>query len=382
MWLQSRYGDHPIGAGWPFLHPAVTALDPSPVIPIRAVPPQNGAPRNRLLASGLVSLCGNLAVLAGLVHLAFPPAHSLPEPNTISVDLVPEVPKPKAPQPMAVASAQPPAQPKPQPPEAPSHPAPTGMPAAPAPEVKRAEDDPAKQPAPAPPAPPQAAAAPPTEQSETPPAIDSGSDPTPRLVEAPPAPSQAAEQSEKNQAANAETKPAATEKPTERPPSAAPEVLASTNPAAETAPTAASTAETATTAAAASPEEKREAENTAKLAAALPYSQSFMPEENRAVVSGKGASTAKEYRGEVYGAFHKADDIVAAARTRNLRGQAVVVFTIDDQGLLTSETIALTSGNPEVDRVALEIIRRAAPFPPPPPGGQHTFSPAIALGLD
>ena len=358
----------------------MTALDPSTVIPIRAVPPTVKA-RGVVAAAaeGMVSLCVNLAVLAGLIHLAFPAARPLQEPNTISVELVPDVPTSKA------ASAPPPAPDKPSPPAKaqPSTTPPSANPPATPAAVAKPEQDAAPEPSASPPPTRSAeAGAQAIAQSETPPPIGTGADPTPRLVEAPPEASAAAEQSKTNQAANAETEPAAAEKPTERPPAAAPDVVASKSPTADPVPVAASTSETVVKAPAASAEEQREAENTAKLAAALPYSQSFLTQERRAPVSGEGASTAKEYRGAVYGAFHKADDVVAAARTRNLRGQAVVVFTIGDKGELASETIALSSGNPEVDRVALEIVRRSAPYPPPPPGGQRTFSPAIALGLD
>ncbi len=51
-------------------------------------------------------------------------------------------------------------------------------------------------------------------------------------------------------------------------------------------------------------------------------------------------------------------------------GVAVVAFTIGGNGNLTSISILRSSGNRQVDRFAQQVIRRAAPFPPPPTGGR------------
>ena len=69
------------------------------------------------------------------------------------------------------------------------------------------------------------------------------------------------------------------------------------------------------------------------------------------------------------------------ARTRressNLRGTAVVSFTVSISGTLAGLGIARSSGNATLDRIALDHIRRAAPFPAPPAGAQRSFSVAI-----
>lgn len=69
------------------------------------------------------------------------------------------------------------------------------------------------------------------------------------------------------------------------------------------------------------------------------------------------------------------------ARTRressNLTGTAVVSFTVSTSGTLAGLGIARSSGNSKLDRIALDHIRRAAPFPAPPAGAQRSFSVAI-----
>lgn len=66
------------------------------------------------------------------------------------------------------------------------------------------------------------------------------------------------------------------------------------------------------------------------------------------------------------------------SRTRKARapsrGRTVVAFSISDAGSLASVQVLQSSGSPDLDRVALDHIRRAAPFPKPPSGAQRQFS--------
>lgn len=55
-------------------------------------------------------------------------------------------------------------------------------------------------------------------------------------------------------------------------------------------------------------------------------------------------------------------------------GQARVAFTISASGRLSNVGIAGSSGSFELDRAAVRIVQRAAPFPPPPPGAQRSFA--------
>ncbi len=55
------------------------------------------------------------------------------------------------------------------------------------------------------------------------------------------------------------------------------------------------------------------------------------------------------------------------------RGIAVVAFTIGGNGRLTNVSILRSSGNRRVDRFAQQVIRQAAPFPPPPTGARTNW---------
>lgn len=56
------------------------------------------------------------------------------------------------------------------------------------------------------------------------------------------------------------------------------------------------------------------------------------------------------------------------------RGVAVVSFRVGASGQLASVGIGQSSGDAELDRIAVNHVRRAAPFPAPPAGAQTSFS--------
>lgn len=56
------------------------------------------------------------------------------------------------------------------------------------------------------------------------------------------------------------------------------------------------------------------------------------------------------------------------ARAQGLEGNAIVAFSLDRDGRILSLRLDESSGVPLLDEAALETIRRAAPFPPPPAG--------------
>ena len=55
------------------------------------------------------------------------------------------------------------------------------------------------------------------------------------------------------------------------------------------------------------------------------------------------------------------------------RGVAVVAFSVGRDGGLAGARIARSSGDAELDRVAVEHIHRSAPFPVPPEGAERNF---------
>ncbi len=56
------------------------------------------------------------------------------------------------------------------------------------------------------------------------------------------------------------------------------------------------------------------------------------------------------------------------------RGAARVTFRIAGSGALAWASLSRSSGSAALDRAALNVIRRAAPFPPPPSGATRTFT--------
>lgn len=82
-----------------------------------------------------------------------------------------------------------------------------------------------------------------------------------------------------------------------------------------------------------------------------------------------GAATSASYGRAV---------LTQISRTRKARapsrGRTLVAFSISDAGALASVQVLQSSGSPDLDRVALDHIRRAAPFPKPPAGARRQFS--------
>lgn len=60
-------------------------------------------------------------------------------------------------------------------------------------------------------------------------------------------------------------------------------------------------------------------------------------------------------------------------RTR-ARGMAVISFDIGTAGQLISVQVARSSGNTDLDRIAVSHIRRSAPFPMPPQGARTSYT--------
>ena len=61
-------------------------------------------------------------------------------------------------------------------------------------------------------------------------------------------------------------------------------------------------------------------------------------------------------------------------RFRGMPGAASVAFRIDDHGGLASVEIVRPSGIPDLDAEAIAMIRRGAPYPPPPAGGRRDYT--------
>lgn len=81
-----------------------------------------------------------------------------------------------------------------------------------------------------------------------------------------------------------------------------------------------------------------------------------------------GNAQASNYPGKVYSRIRRTRQGQAGGR-----GVARVRFSIAGNGALASIQLAASSGSASVDRIAIDHIRRSAPFPPPPPGAQRNY---------
>ena len=374
------------------------------IVPEHVADPVRRAPwRKRLLTGcgdGLLSLALNGAVVGWLMGVGWP-LRDLKAPQAISVELVDHVPGAQAATPpkgasqspgdgeapSSVASAAPEHHEElPAKPDAPTPPKPTPTPtpseppkAEPDQKADTAPSAPMAAPSDTPPAAEPSGSAPPNPEPATPPPPEHpDNNAAPHLVEAPSAPPPEPVHSEPKPEPAAAPAPA-TEAKTASPATAEePQALRPPDsPDAVPPPAPVEEAPKPLTA-----EQKRQAENTAKLAAMLPFGANIGADPLQSASTSQGGGTSTAYRGAVYANFNKAQDVIAVAKAKHLKGQAVIAFSIDDHGGIATIAVAVSSGSSAVDQAALELIKRAAPFPPPPPGAQRSFAPAIGLGLD
>ncbi len=234
---------------------------------------------------------------------------------------------------------------------------------------------------PTPPSPPRTAAAPPplpTPDVEASP--PSGAPPPPPLVAPPPEAAPAAAQKERQtQPANTVAEALRHDTPPPAPPAVEAPPAMTAQDGSFSVPTPAPARPTAKPDARPAPDPPKP-DPAAQLAAALPMDTSALPSSFRAVLSGGGTQFSDDYKGVVYGRLGRSQGPVERARALHLRGQVVVAFSIDDGGGVSDLHVAHSSGTKALDALALDMVRDAAPFPPPPRGAARSFSPALAFG--
>ena len=246
-----------------------------------------------------------------------------------------------------------------------------------------APTEPAPSPAVATPAPldAQQAAVEPKEAPPPPPQTDSPKEPMPpMLIEAPPEAAPAKTQPAVPQQANLEPeKPSAIAAKPPAPAAEAPAVLTSAGGVTAVPPPAPAPPDQRPPAAKPVPAAP-ERDTAAELAAALPMDLSALPSSFRAVLSGGGQLPSDEYKGVVFGHLGRARGAIAEAKERHLRGTVLVSFTVADDGKIADLRVGHSSGTPALDALALQMVREAAPFPPPPPHSQRSFNPVLSFG--
>lgn len=125
------------------------------------------------------------------------------------------------------------------------------------------------------------------------------------------------------------------------------------------------------------PEPKKERKASRRPAApvtsAAPKSEA--PTANTAAAPSMGDSASRaqiaDWRGSVSGRLNRFKRYPNESRSKGEEGIAYIRFSMDRSGNVTSVSLVKSSGFPALDSEALELPRRASPFPPPP-GGNAT----------
>ena len=103
---------------------------------------------------------------------------------------------------------------------------------------------------------------------------------------------------------------------------------------------------------------------------------------HRAAAPAADKETNDDYKAAVFDRLDRFKIEPPAARARNARGVAVVSFMLDAAGNVVLASLMQSTGDRELDTEALAMVRRAAPFPKPPPGATLSFTPLLRFGED
>jgi protein TonB len=105
---------------------------------------------------------------------------------------------------------------------------------------------------------------------------------------------------------------------------------------------------------------------------------------NQGAPNTSSSTLLPQWKSEVVGMLERNKRYPAAARSHRQHGVARIAFSMDRQGNVTSTRLVASSGSSLLDQEALQIARRAQPFPPPPPelpGAEITFTVPIRFTL-
>jgi protein TonB len=89
------------------------------------------------------------------------------------------------------------------------------------------------------------------------------------------------------------------------------------------------------------------------------------PEQGQINISNTNAIPT--WKRQVVGLLERHKRYPEAAQARNQHGTVELAFSLDRQGRVTASRIAKSSGSSALDEATLDLVRRAQPFPAPPP---------------
>lgn len=108
------------------------------------------------------------------------------------------------------------------------------------------------------------------------------------------------------------------------------------------------------------------------------------PDSFRAVavtLAAANGGEAMSYKAIIGGMLERVKHYPESARQRGAKGIATVRFVLDEFGRIASVSLLRSSGEADLDAESVAVVNRAAPFPPPPPGAQHSFAIEVAFGM-
>ena len=95
-----------------------------------------------------------------------------------------------------------------------------------------------------------------------------------------------------------------------------------------------------------------------------------------------GNAAASAYRAKVAAQLKRKRFYPSAARRDRLTGSATVSFTLNAAGKVTAARVVRSSGERILDEAAIEMVRRASPYPPIPPGLGATITIQAPIAFD
>jgi protein TonB len=79
------------------------------------------------------------------------------------------------------------------------------------------------------------------------------------------------------------------------------------------------------------------------------------------------SNAVPSWKRQVVGILERNKRYPPTARARNEQGTAQIAFSLNREGRVVSSRIVKSSGSSTLDVESLELVKRAEPFPPPPP---------------
>lgn len=95
-----------------------------------------------------------------------------------------------------------------------------------------------------------------------------------------------------------------------------------------------------------------------------------------------GNAAASAYRAKVAAQLKRKRFYPSAARRDRLTGTTTVSFTLNGAGKVTAARVVRSSGERILDEAAVEMVRRASPYPPIPPGLGATITIQAPIGFE